>query len=176
MSFHRKVLAALWVALLLVVGAVSLSSATAHGFGSAGDENKTPGVVFLEKEGIGSDQDSVMAYLRKLSSGPAEPRNIDSLIRDLESDDFRVRERATESLKQLHFVAVEPMVKAMRSGASPETTSRIRTLLAEIGRDHKWGLPLAAVRRLLELSPDVTVDVLLRYLPYAPDDARIEEI
>ena len=68
----------------------------------------------------------------RTASAP-DPRVIQSLIDELNSDDFRVRETATRRLSEMGRPAIEPVVRAMDHG-SLEVIVRATTILERIYR------------------------------------------
>jgi hypothetical protein len=62
----------------------------------------------------------------------ATDEKIKGLIADLDSDEFSVREAATESLRQVSDVAEAALRKALASPPSPEAARRIEAVLREI--------------------------------------------
>jgi hypothetical protein len=90
-----------------------------------------------------------------------EPKQLAPLFDDLDSEDFRVREKASIELEKLDQ-AVEPMLRAaLDRPLSPEASRRIRSILA------KWDGP-PSPERLRELR---ALEVLERI-----DNARAREL
>src|SRR5262249_15312406 len=76
--------------------------------------------------------DLVVEYLRpRLRPEPApDPAKLRQLIADLNSDTFRVREKAVKELQDLGHLAVPALRKALDQKPAPEAARRIEQLLA----------------------------------------------
>jgi WD40 repeat protein len=59
-----------------------------------------------------------------------DPAKLQKLIADLDSDTFRIRERAAKDLQDLGHAAAPTLQKALAAKPAPETTRRIEQLLA----------------------------------------------
>jgi hypothetical protein len=93
---------------------------------------------------------------RKLVLAPiADPKRLAPLLRDLDSDDFAVRQRATTDLQNLGEQAAPALNKALEQSPSIETRLRIEKLLAIL----RPRPPLAASELLQSLR---AVEVLER--------------
>jgi hypothetical protein len=75
--------------------------------------------------------EAAVSLLRRLK--PAEAQNVKQIIRhikDLDSDDFKVREKAFEALERLGPVAVPALQEALRQKPSLEVRRRLEQLLS----------------------------------------------
>ena len=86
---------------------------------------------------LGSQPDKSLPYLAKklneLIATPEEER-IRALIRDLDHDDYMVRERATQALRQQLEAAADALKQELRRTLSAEVRFRIRLILAWQGQ------------------------------------------
>ncbi|HKB39146.1 MAG TPA: hypothetical protein VKD72_22090, partial [Gemmataceae bacterium] len=72
---------------------------------------------------------------------PPDPRRIARLIADLDSDRFKVRQRATEELERLGPKVASAMRKALQGEPTPETRMRLRRLLELLEKPGAPSLP-----------------------------------
>jgi hypothetical protein len=93
--------------------------------------------------------DQVVAALRDRLRpvAPADPERLARLVRQLDSDDFRERERATAALRELGQPAERGLKQALTAERSAEARKRIGRLLEELeqarkGRRTDWSVRL----------------------------------
>jgi hypothetical protein len=113
--------------------------------------------------------------LRERSNADKDLGQLELLIRQLGSEQFAEREEASAKLRSLGFAALSALRRATAAD-DREAARRARVAVREIERQPTLLLPLHVVRRLLALRPAGTVEALVRYLPYAVDEAVEEEI
>ncbi len=63
-----------------------------------------------------------------------DPRRLEKLVAELDSDDFSVREKATEELKRLAGRAEKALRQRLKADASADLVKRIEELLTEIAK------------------------------------------
>jgi hypothetical protein len=96
----------------------------------------------------------------RLQSLPRQDRQrIDRLIADLDSDDFAVRERATEELANLGGLAKPALEKALANRTSLEVRQRAEKLLGRLPKSGPSGADLRASRALEVLEQIDTPEV-----------------
>jgi WD40 repeat protein len=82
---------------------------------------------------LAADPARATAFLhRRLGRAARAEARAAGLIRELDSDDFATRERATRGLVRLGPDAIFPLRAALEGGPSPEVRSRIRRALREL--------------------------------------------
>jgi HEAT repeat protein len=146
--------------------------------GSRGDatrEAASPDERLLQEVHVGTDDASLLAFLRKNTASDADLLSLDALIRQLGSSQFRAREEASQKLTALGAAALVRLNRAL-TDPDVEIVRRATACLAAIGRRVNTDLPLAVVRRLVQRHPPGTLEALLRYLPSAPGEETVEEI
>lgn len=129
----------------------------------------------LQQAKIGLDAASLIKFLEEQSPTGVDPEKIDVLIKDLGNADFQRRERASKDLVTIGPVSIEVLQKEL-SNKDPEIVRRAQACIDAIRSQHKEGLAMAAVRQLLTQPPDETVETLLRFLPFAPNEETTERI
>jgi HEAT repeat protein len=154
------------LALLLMVGASS-----SHG----GDQPVDPDEALLQEAGVGADGAALLDYVRTNTGSDDDLLKLDRLVEQLGSDEFKQREEASAKLVKLGLVAL-PALRRAKVSDDAEVRRRATDGVDQVLKQYRPGLPLAAVRKLLQFQPDGTVAALVRYLPYAGDEAVEEEI
>ncbi len=153
--------------LLLLLAAVAASPARA---GSVVVQEK-----LLERAGLKTDADSLLAFFRKRTLADRDRPQVVELVKQLGSSSYRIREHAMNELVAKGPVANE-FLRAALDASDLEIARRVERCLQRIAeRDVPPGAPAAAVRVLADRKPKEAVAVVLAYLPFADNDAVIEE-
>jgi HEAT repeat protein/outer membrane protein assembly factor BamB len=138
----------------------------------AADEVETTDEKVLEAAGVGTDGAALLAFFRRRTLTEEDERRVAELVRQLGSERFEAREKASRALTE----SGKPALKLLRPAlADPdvEVVRRAKACIAEIeGGDS--GLPAAAARLLARRTTAGAVPTLLAYVPFA-DDTLIEE-
>jgi HEAT repeat protein len=129
----------------------------------------------LQRAKVGTTGEKLLAYLKERSRNDKTLLRLDQLVQELGSLRFREREQAVKALLELGPVALPALRRALGE-RDAEIVRRAKTCLQTIILDWEPATVTAAVRALARLRPDGTVETLLRYLPYASDEALAEEI
>jgi HEAT repeat protein len=129
----------------------------------------------LRRFKIGTDDRSLLEFLRTRSRLARSSVKAEALIRRLGSDDFRERQAASAELIALEHRAIPPLFRA-QTNPDKEIASRAKHCLQQIEPRLRASLPWTVVRRLLHRQPPGTIEALLRYLPDIDDPAVEEEI
>jgi HEAT repeat protein len=98
-----------------------------------------------------------------------------ALIRKLGDASYEVRERTLTELVGLDRRAV-PLLRQAARGTDPEVVRRVDICLQRIGKNVPAPLPLVAARLVALRKPAGASEMLLRYLPFAEDEAMIGEV
>ena len=108
---------------------------------------------------------------------PADPKQIAKLIRDLDNDDFNVRQEATEALEKLDDQARPALEEVLASPPSAEVNRRAEDLLHRVGIAIKAPELLRAVRAIevLEASGAPEAEQLLKDLARGAPAARLTQ-
>jgi HEAT repeat protein len=118
---------------------------------------------------VETDGPALLAFLQKYT--PAiEPKSIEKLIRKLGSEDFAERERTMRIVVSLGPRAAAYLREALQD-PDPELAMRARRCLQVIDAGPGPDVQAAAVRLLAVRKPAGAAEVLLNYLPFAPNDA-----
>jgi hypothetical protein len=162
---HCRLVAAGMAGLLLAV-LVPLPSCSAEDDAGA-DE------ALLRESHVGTDGATLLAFFHDRSLTEADRGRLADLVRQLGSEDFEQRQKASAALVARGPLAVPFLRQAARS-ADAEVVRRARACLEEIDRGPGPALPAAAVRLLVRRKPAGAVEALLRFAPHA-DDAYVED-
>ena len=85
-------------------------------------------------------------------AAPVDAQRIARLIKDLDDDDFRVREKATVELKKFGDLAEPAVRKALAVQQSAEVRLRLESLLENLGDPNSSSERLQAVRAIEALE------------------------
>jgi hypothetical protein len=139
------------------------------------DEEVSADEALLRECHVGTDGPALLAFFRERSLSEADRQHLADLVRQLGSDDFAQREKASAALVARGPLAV-PFLRPATESADAEVVRRARACLEEIDRGPGPALPAAAVRLLVRRKPAGAVEALLRFAPYADDGAVEYEI
>jgi HEAT repeat protein len=118
---------------------------------------------------------AIAVLARALRAEAANQREIPALLRALDSDDFRVRERATARLTDLSWRTESALRCALNTSPSPEVRARAAELLQKVPRsspplEHVWA---ARVVEVLELTNTPEGHDLLSELAHGSPEVRL---
>jgi RNA polymerase sigma factor (sigma-70 family) len=100
-------------------------------------------------------KDAMQLFKGRVKPVTADTDQLAKLIRDLDSDEFDVRERASKELKEVGEVAVPLLRKALENTASVEAGRRIRELLeGKKGPSPAWSRSARAIAVLEVIGGD----------------------
>jgi HEAT repeat protein len=153
---------------LLTLLAVGLLACCSSGFpADEADELRAADEKLLQDNGITPDAAGLLEFYRKRTPGLGEQRRLEALVRQLASEQFEERERATKELKACGEAAL-PALRQAALDADVEVSLRARDCITAIeGPGLEQGL--AAARTLARRAPPTAVGTLLAYLPHAYD-------
>jgi HEAT repeat protein len=142
---------------------------------AAEDEAADPDEWILKEAKVGTGGPALLTFLRQRSAHDEDLRQLDRLVRQLGSEEFQERQEASERLTKLGLAAL-PALRQARTNENKEIARRAEACMEEIAREPTLMLSLSAVRRLVQLRPKGTIEALVRFLPYAADEALEEEV
>jgi HEAT repeat protein len=138
-------------------------------------QSQDPDMEALHDAAVGTDPGGLIAYLHKCTPSDEQMRRVGGLVRRLGSRRFKEREAASTELRDAGFFACGVLRDALRD-PDPEIARRARSSLGAYAGYGRWcWAPGAALRRLRALRARESLGVILRYLPYAPDEQTLEE-
>jgi hypothetical protein len=152
------------------LGACWLTAAPPAPANSEEEDGKT-----LARAKVRDDGPSLLDFLRQRSLTDERRQQLEQCIRDLGSNKFIVRKRATRKLIAFGTPAL-PFLRQALTNVDLEVVALAKKCILAIKRGPGPEVPLAAVRQLVRLHPPKTVETLLLYLPFAEDDAIAEEV
>jgi HEAT repeat protein len=127
----------------------------------------------LRAAGLATDGAALLDFFRKRTPREADRARIDELVRQLGSDEFAAREKASQALVALGAAARKALQDAARSG-DPEVARRAQDCLRQLDKVEAPEVLAAAARLLGRRAPAGAVRALLDYLPFAEGDAADE--
>lgn len=121
------------------------------------------------------DGPMLLAVLGKHTLTRDKRRKLQEQLGLLGSDDFKVREDASQRLLAFGRLALPQLGEALKD-RDPEVARRAKMLIERIESGPDVRLPIAALRLLAVRKPAGAVEALLAYLPFAEDEFREEEL
>ncbi len=124
---------------------------------------------------VSPDGPALLDFFRARTLTDAQKAGLGELIEKLGDDAFDVREKASADLVRAGRLAV-PLLRPALHARDAEIARRAADCLRAIERGDDLALTAAAARVLAARRPDGAVEVLLAYLPAAPDEATEEAV
>jgi hypothetical protein len=150
--------------------------AVAFAFAAAlGAKEAEEDIKLLRNAGCASDDRALLDIFRQRTLSDADRTRIVGLVRQLDDDDFEVRESAQKQLTELGKKALPALHRAAES-PSQEVRNRAQRCLNATGKDVPVEALRAAVRLLGSRRPADTIPVLFEYLPEADDEQLQHDI
>jgi HEAT repeat protein len=128
----------------------------------------------LREKAVPAAPAALLAHLRSHTLTPARRERIARLIRNLGSDMFEEREKASAGLLEAGPAAL-PLLRPVANTADLEVRMRARRAIARLEADRQSGLTEAVIRTLGRRPAPEAPAVLLAFLPDA-DDQEVEAI
>lgn len=129
----------------------------------------------LKALGLSVDGPALLDYFRKRTYKEANPKEMDLLIKQLGDTDFTVREKAFGGLISLGPSALVGLKQA-EAHADTEVKQRARDLRDRLEAKAEPPIQAATARLVAKTKPAGAAEVLLGFLPFAPDLAVADEI
>jgi HEAT repeat protein len=129
----------------------------------------------LQEVGLKADGPALLNYFRQRTFKEANPQAMASLIKQLGSDDFVVREKAFSGLITLGPTALVGL-KDAEASTDVEVKQRARDLRERLEAKAEPAIQAATARLIAKTKPTGATEVLLAYLPFAADVAVTDEI
>jgi hypothetical protein len=130
---------------------------------------------FLRDHQLASDGPALMAYFRERTLNEDQKARLAELIKKLGDDEFEVREKASADLVKAGRLAL-PLLKPSMRNRDAEIARRAADCLRQIEKSDDLLLTAVAARVLAVRKPEGVVEVLLAYLPGAPDESVEEAV
>jgi hypothetical protein len=124
---------------------------------------------------LGTDGPALLAFLRKRIPAEDDQVKIKDLVIKLGHRSFSVRQKATAELKQLGLKAAPLLRQAARDGDG-EVKRRAEQCLQELVGGPDQALTAAVARLIALRRPAGAAEVLLPYVPWAPNEAVAREV
>ena len=121
-----------------------------------------------------TDGPALLAEFRRRTLTPAEHERTLGLIEKLSDERFEVRQRASDDLVA-SGTRVIPVLRAAIRHTDAERAHRAAQCLKRITEEGR-PLPTSAAHLLALRKPDVALEVLLDYLPFAEEESSAEEV
>lgn len=123
---------------------------------------------------VGGDDSVLLEFLRKETLSDETRKKMKDLIRGLGEPSFQARQKAKEDLVAQGITAV-PLLRQALKDPDPEVAGLAKECLEAIGKGSDPIVTVAAIRLLAMRKSAGAAEVLLAYLPSAPDEAVAQE-
>ena len=137
---------------------------------TSADDQKT-----LKAVGLGVDGPALLDYFRKRTFKEANPKEMETLIKQLGDSDFATREKAFAGLISLGPSALVGLKQA-ESNPDTEVQQRAKDLRDRLEAKAEPAIQAATARLVAKEKPAGAAEVLLAFLPFAPDLTVTDEI
>src|SRR5579875_7446 len=127
--------------------------------------------VFVEIRGP-----ALLTFFRQRMTSHVSAAHLAELIKQLNDRSEAVYTKAMTELIGLGPLAVPALRQAVNHADNEETLARVRKCLRAIEGADGSAVVQSAVRALAALNPEGTVETLINYLPFADDEAVVQEI
>jgi HEAT repeat protein len=121
------------------------------------------------------DPTRALGELRKRSRADSDREKVLELIRNLGDDSFEVRQKATDGLKEMGS-GIAPLLRQAANNPDLEVRQRAQALLQDVEKDATAPLSFSVPRCLALHKPEGSCEALLAYVPFAEDEATVNEI
>jgi hypothetical protein len=146
--------------------------------GATKDKHGTEGPAdqaLLKAAGLTGDGATLLDFFRKRTLPSPDPGAIKALIKQLDHDEFSVREQATEELVKYRRFAEPLLLEALKRPDSRELTRRAQGCLERI-RSGDEALEAAVARQIAVAGPVGAAEVLLAFGPLVVQPTVLEEV
>ena len=111
--------------------------------------------------------------MRPAAAVPVE--RLDDWIKKLNSEDFRVRSRATDELRMLGPAAEKALMRARENNPPLETSRRLDRLIADVYRSGEWRRLMASIKLLEEIRTPAALGLLVHLSKGDPQSRMTQE-
>src|SRR5262249_6330535 len=130
----------------------------------------------VKAAGLPADGPSLLEFVKQRSREVADKDELAPLLKDLASPDPKVADKAAAALVARGPLAVAGLRPAVNDLADKAVADRARKALVSIEGRAGADLAAAVVRLIGGKKPDLAVEALLAYLPYADDVGVLDAI
>ncbi len=130
----------------------------------------------LKSVGVDVSGPGLLAFFHKRMTPSVDAEQLAKLTKQLSDNSKQVHTKAMAELVGLGPLAVTALRKAVNQADNEETLSRARRCLQAIEGAGGSALVQGAVRALAVHNPEGAADTLVNYLPFADDEAVLQEI
>lgn len=142
----------------------------------AGPETTQADEKTLKDASLSVEGPALLDFFRKRTLGDTDRVQILGLIDKMGDDSFKTREKAFADLLALGPAAAPLLRQAQQTSSDIEVVRRSERCLQLIEKTYSAAIAAAAARVLAIRKPEGTVETLLAYLPFADEEAVVEEV
>jgi HEAT repeat protein len=162
--------------LVLIVASACMALAGIPAGAAEPDDPALADELTLKGAGLATDGPALLEFFRKRSQGRADPARIKALIEQLGENQPAVREKAAMELVGIGPAAIPWLRPVVYDPDRAETARRVRRCMQALEGPSSREVVLAAARMVARRRPAGSVPVLLTYLPYADNEAVVDEV
>ena len=159
----------------ILIGLVILTGMTIPTAARAQTKPADADYRLLQGVGLKTDGPALLDYFRQRTYKETDPAELALLIKQLGSDSFAERDKAHQDLLKLGPPAVVGLKQA-EDHPDTEVRVRVRDIRVQILAKVDPTIQAATARLIAALKPDGAAEVLLGYIPFAPDQAVVDEL
>jgi HEAT repeat protein len=131
----------------------------------------------LKKVNLATDPGSLLDYFRKRTFKESNPQRMAFLLGQLGNDEFQAREKAHAEILTMGAGALFALKKTEGASATDtETRRRVHDICLRMEEKADPTVQAATARLVGHRRPAGAAEVLLAYLPFAADDAVVDDI
>ena len=129
----------------------------------------------LRNNNVNDSQQDIIDFLKRRSLTVDQQQRLKGLIRNLGHPRYATRLRAFKDIMEIELPAVGFLLEALNDD-NPEIVQRAEMCIWEIRKGPGPALPEAAVRLMIQYPSRKSVEALITYLPFAPDETVEQQI
>ena len=125
--------------------------------------------------GLKTDGPALLAFFKARTPGDRTIEDIETLVRKLGDERFRIRQKASDELIRIGAQALRPL-REHENSKDPEISRRVKECLTIIERSGKADMLSAAARLLGDRKPEGAVEAILAFLPFTDEGSVTDDL
>jgi len=143
-------------------------------------ETTAADAALLKENHVAAEATGLLEFLRRRTLAEGDLQEMQALVSQLGNNAHRLREEASRKLTARGAAAL-PFLRPVLASTDPEMVRRAKLCIEAIQRGPGPALPTAVVRQLGRLTLNQAelssaIQILLKYVPFAEDEAVEEEV
>ncbi len=159
-----------WCLAVLVIGSARSAVVAADADAILADE------LALRAAGLTTDGPGLLDFFRQRAQVSVEPGRLEALVRQLGDPSPEAREKAVSDLVRIGPAAIPRLREVVKDPDAMPAAGAARHCLEILDSPDAGKIPAAAARLLAVRQPDGLIPVLLAYLPFADNEAVVDDV